>query len=214
VSLRAAFCVSGYGSLFRAAVRERDRTGVDPALLVLETKSAPDLDDFAAANGIVSVRLDPRDRAAFDAALTELLIQSGVDLIALTFDRILPPPLVAAYPRKIINVHPALLPAFAGTRGIERTIESGVRIGGATIHEVIDAVDAGPIIAQAAVGVRAGDTPRSYGARLYEQLEPMFLQVLRWYADGRAERDAAGRIVIRDARYDAPPVVPALEHFP
>jgi phosphoribosylglycinamide formyltransferase-1 len=178
VSLRAAFCVSGYGSLFRAAVRERDRTGVDPALLVLETKSAPDLDDFAAANGIVSVRLDPRDRAAFDAALTELL------------------------------------PAFAGTRGIERTIESGVRIGGATIHEVIDAVDAGPIIAQAAVGVRAGDTPRSYGARLYEQLEPMFLQVLRWYADGRAERDAAGRIVIRDARYDAPPVVPALEHFP
>jgi len=213
VTLRAAFCVSGYGSLFRAAVRERERTRVEPALLVLETKSAADLDALAAANGIAAVRLDPRDRTLFDAGLTRILIDANVDLIALTFDRILPPPLVAAYARRIINVHPALLPAFAGMRGIERTLESGVRIGGATIHEVIDAVDAGPIIAQAAVDVRADDTAQSYGARMYEQLEPMFLQILRWYADGRAVRDAAERIAIRDARYDSLPIVPALEHF-
>lgn len=195
-------------------MRARERTRVEPALLVLETKAAADLDALAAANGIAAVRLDPRDRALFNAELTRILIEAGVDLVALTFDRILPPPLVAAYARRIINVHPALLPAFAGMRGIERTLESGVRIGGATIHEVVDAVDAGPIIAQAAVDVRADDTPQSYGARMYEQLEPMFLQVLRWYADGRAEHDAAGHIAIRDARYDAPPVVPALEHFP
>lgn len=213
MTLRAAFCVSGYGSLFRAAVRERERTRVEPALLVLETKSAADLDALAAANGIAAVRLDPRDRTLFDAGLTRILIDANVDLIALTFDRILPPPLVAAYARRIINVHPALLPAFAGMRGIERTLESGVRIGGATIHEVIDAVDAGPIIAQAAVDVRADDTAQSYGARMYEQLEPMFLQILRWYADGRAVRDAAERIAIRDARYDSLPIVPALEHF-
>lgn len=214
MSLRAAFCVSGYGSLFRAAVRERERTGVEPALLLLETKSAADLDGFAASNGIASVRLDPRERALFDAALTRVLIKAEVDLIALTFDRILPPALVAAYPGKIVNVHPALLPAFAGMRGIERTLESGVRIGGATIHEVIDAVDAGPIVAQAAVQIQPDDTAQSYGAHLYRLLEPMFLQVLRWYADGRATHDAAGRVIVRDARYDAPPVVPALEHFP
>jgi len=214
VSLRTAFCVSGHGSLFRAALRERDRTRAEPALLVLESKSASDLDTLAAANGIVAVRLDPRDRALFGAELTRTLVEADVDLIALTFDRILPPPLVAAYTRRIINVHPALLPAFAGMRGIERTLESGVRIGGVTIHEVVDAVDAGPIIAQAAVDIRAGDSVQSYGARMYELLEPMFLQVLRWYADGRAELDAAGHIVIRDARYEGLPVVPALEHFP
>jgi phosphoribosylglycinamide formyltransferase-1 len=213
VSLRAAFCVSGHGSLFRAAVRERDRTGVDPALLVLETKSAADLDGFAASNGIPAVRLDPRDRDAFEAALTGRLIEAEVGLIALTFDRILPPPLVAAYPQKIINVHPALLPAFIGMRAIERTLASGVRIGGATIHEVIDAVDAGPILAQAALDVRPEDDAQSYGARMYRLLEPMFLQVLRWYSEGRVTHDARGQVVIRDARYDAAPIVPALEHF-
>jgi len=213
VSLCAAFCVSGHGSLFRAAVREREQTRVKPALVVLETKSAADLDAFADANGIAAVRLDPRDRVFFDAELTRVLIEARVDLVALTFDRILPPTLVAAYPRKIINVHPALLPAFAGMRGIERTLESGVRIGGATIHEVIDAVDAGPIIAQAVVDIEPDDTAQSYGARVYRLLEPMFLQVLRWYADGRVIRDGAGRIVIRDARYDVPPVVPVLENF-
>jgi phosphoribosylglycinamide formyltransferase-1 len=208
--MRAGFCVSGQGSLFRAAVRRRSETGAEPALLVLEAKAAADLDAFAAANGIAAVRLDPRDRAAFERALTSALVDAKLDLVALTFDRILPPPLVAAYARRIINVHPSLLPAFSGNRGIERTLESGVRIGGATIHEVVDAVDAGPIVAQAAVEIAPHDT---YGARLYALLEPMFLEVLRWYAEGRVARDARDRVTVRGARYDALPVVPALEHF-
>jgi phosphoribosylglycinamide formyltransferase-1 len=211
--MRAGFCVSGHGSLFRAAVRRRAETSVEPALLVLETKSAADLEDFCAANGVAAVRFDPRDRAAFDRDVTRALVEAKLDLVALTFDRILPPPLVAAYAGRIVNVHPALLPAFAGTRGIERTLESGVRVGGATMHEVIDAVDAGPIVAQAAVAVAPDDTPQLYGARLYALLEPMFLQVLRWYAEGRVEHDARGRVVVRGARYDALPVVPALERF-
>jgi len=210
--MRAGFCVSGQGSLFRAAVRRRADTGAEPALLVLETKAATDLDDFAAANGVAIVRLDPRDRAAFDRGLSAALAEAKLDLVALTFDRIIPASLVAAH--RMINVHPSLLPAFAGNRGIERTLESGVRIGGATIHEVVEAVDAGPIIAQAAVEIAPHDTVQSYGARLYTLLEPLFLQVLRWYAEGRVERDGRGRVVVRGARYDALPVVPALERFP
>jgi phosphoribosylglycinamide formyltransferase-1 len=211
--MRAGFCVSGHGSLFRAAVRRRGETDAEPALLVLETKAAADLDDFAAANGVPAVRLDPRDRAAFDRGLTSALVDAKLDLVALTFDRILPPPLVAAYTRRIVNVHPSLLPAFAGNRGIERTLEWGVRIGGATIHEVVDAVDAGPIVAQAAVEIASDDTAQTYGARLYALLEPMFLQVLRWYAEGRVVGDEHGRLSVRGARYDALPVVPALERF-
>ena len=213
MSFRAGFCVSGNGSLFRAAVRRRSETGAEPALLVLETKSAADLDEFAAANGVNAVRFDPRDRAAFHADVARALAGARLDLVVLTFDRVLPPETVAAFPHRIVNVHPSLLPAFAGNRGIERTLESGVRIGGATIHEVVDEVDAGPVIAQAAVAIEPGDTAESYGGRLYALLEPMFLQVLRWYSEGRVGRDERGRVVVRGARYDALPVVPALETF-
>ena len=211
--LRTAFCVSGQGSLFRAAAVRCDEIGIEPVLLILETKSAGDLDDFARMRGIAVMRLDPGDRAAFDAAVTKALVDERPDLVALTFDRILPAEAVQALPHRIINVHPALLPAFAGTRGIERTLAAGVKIGGATIHEVIAEVDAGPIVAQAAVEVFPDDDAASYGRRLYARLEPMFLEVLRWYAEGRVEHDAGGRAVVRGARYDSLPIVPAPERF-
>lgn len=211
--LRTAFCVSGQGSLFRAAAVRCDESGIEPVLLILETKSAGDLDDFARTRGIAVMRLDPRDRAAFDAAVTKALVDERPDLVALTFDRILPADAVQALPHRIINVHPALLPAFAGTRGIERTLAAGVKIGGATIHEVIEEVDAGPIIAQAAVEILPEDDVDSYGRRMYSRLEPMFLEVLRWYAEGRVEHAAAGRIIVRGARYDSLPIVPAPERF-
>lgn len=209
--LRMAFCVSGHGSLFRAAATRAEELGIEPALLILETKSAGDLDDFARTRGIAVMRLDPRDRASFDAAVTKALIDEQPGLVALTFDRILPAVAVEALAHRIINVHPALLPAFAGMRGIERTLASGVKIGGATIHEVIAEVDAGPIVAQAAVEILPDDDAASYGRRMYARLEPMFLRVLRWYAEGRVEHDTAGRVFVRGARYDALPIVPAPE---
>jgi phosphoribosylglycinamide formyltransferase 1 len=203
--VRAAFCVSGRGSLFRAAVAKRD---VEPVLLVTEMKSAPDLDDFAREHGVPQVRLNPIPRDLFNDDLTRVLVEANVDLIALTFDRILPAELVRHYAGRIINVHPALLPAFAGMRGIERTLESGARFGGATIHEVIEAVDAGPIIAQAVVATIPGEPGEDYGRRMYALLEPMFLDVLRWYAEGRVEHDPAGRVVVRGATYGTLPVSP------
>lgn len=211
--LRVGFCVSGNGSLFRAAVEQIDAALIDPAVLILERKAAPDLERFAAAAGISSVRLDPSDRPAFDRDLTALLVDAGLDLIALTFDRVLPPPLVRHYAGRIINVHPALLPAFAGMHGMRRTLASGARFGGATIHEVVDEVDAGPIVAQAVVGTIPGESPDDYGRRVYEILEPMYLQVIAWYGEGRVEHDGEGRVVIRDARYGTLPVSPALERF-
>ena len=211
--MKAGFCVSGNGSLFRSAVVQRELLSIEPRLVVVETKAAADLELFSSANGVRCVRLDPVDRPAFDRELTRTLIEAELDLIALTFDRVLPPDLVCHYAGRIINVHPALLPAFAGMRGIERTLASGSRIGGATVHEVIDAVDAGPIIAQLAITVLVEDTVQSYGARMYKLLEPMFLQVLRWYAEGRVRHDESGRIIVRDACYDALPIVPALERF-
>ena len=209
--MKAAFCVSGRGALFRAAVSHAEEIGIQPTLLVTETKSSADLDGFARERGVAQVRLDPGARDRFDLDLTAALMEAQVDLIALTFDHILPPGLVRAYERRIINVHPSLLPAFTGMRAIERTLESGARFGGATVHEVIEAVDAGPIIAQVAVPTIPGESLDDYGRRMYAQLEPMFLDVLRWYAEGRIDHDAAGRVTVRGATYGVLPVSPTQE---
>jgi phosphoribosylglycinamide formyltransferase-1 len=211
--VNVGFCVSGHGSLVRSAIVNRKALSIDNALLAMETKAASDLDVFAAAHGVRSARLDVTDRPVFDSKLTALLIDAALDLIVLTFDRVLPPPLVRHYSGRIINVHPALLPAFAGLHGMRRTLVSGARFGGATIHEVVEEVDAGPVIAQAVVGTLPGEPQTDYGRRVYELLEPMFLQVIAWYSEGRVERDSEGRIIIRGARYGTLPISPALERF-
>jgi phosphoribosylglycinamide formyltransferase-1 len=209
--LRVAFCVSGRGSLFQAAIREARAIGIAPVLLVTDITAAGELDAFAASNAVPSVRLDPAEGPAFNEALAEHLDGAEPDLVVLTFDRIVPAGIVRRYAGRMINVHPALLPAFAGTRAIERTIRAGVLFAGATIHEVVEAVDAGPVVAQAVVPIEPADDIDAYGRRMYEILEPMFLQVLRWYAEGRVTHDGSGRVRIQGARYGELPVSPAIE---
>ncbi|MCU1245397.1 MAG: phosphoribosylglycinamide formyltransferase [Acidobacteria bacterium] len=211
--MRVGFCVSGRGTLYRAALLHRRSIGFDGSLLVTETKAAVDLEAASAEYGVKAVRLDPRDRPAFDRDVTRVLVEADLDLIVLTFDRVLPAELVRACEGKIINVHPALLPAFPGTRGMARTLASGARYGGATIHEVVEAIDAGPIIAQAVVATMPDEPADEYGRRMYALLEPMYLQVLRWYAEGRVRHDPQGRILVERARYGTFPVSPALEAF-
>ena len=195
--MRVAFCVSGHGSLFRAAVSRAAEVGIEPVLLVMETKAAPDLDRL----GVPAVRVEKI------AQLGPALDDAQPDLVVLTFDRIVPGDVVARH--RMVNVHPALLPSFAGMRGMERTLESGAAFGGATMHEVIEEVDAGPIVAQCVVGTIPGEPLEDYGRRVYALLEPMYLQVLRWYAEGRVGRDGK----VRDARYGALPINPAPERF-
>jgi phosphoribosylglycinamide formyltransferase-1 len=211
--MRVGFCVSGNGSLFRAAVTRRDELPIQPVVLVTETKAAGDLEVFSSTNGLRCVRLDPANRQVFDRDVTANLIEAKLDLLALTFDRVIPPELVRHYAGRVINVHPALLPAFVGMHAMRRTLASGARFGGATIHDVVDEVDAGAIIAQAVVPTVPGEAMAEYGLRVYALLEPMFLQVISWYAEERVERVDGERIVVRGARYGTLPVAPALERF-
>lgn len=212
--LRVAFCVSGRGMLYRAAVRRRTECGIEPVLLVAETKASEDLEVFSAANGVMVERAGRGERASLDELLEKLWLQAQPDLVALTFDRIIGPSLVAAYRHRIINVHPALLPAHAGMHAMRRTVESGSLVGGASIHEVTERVDAGPLIAQAVVPIVPGEPMDEYGRRMYRLLEPLFLQTLRWFAEERVVRDDRGLIRIVDAHYGGLPFVPALERFP
>jgi len=210
--VRVGFCVSGQGTLYRAALLHRAAIGFDASLLVTESKAAADLETVSAKQGVEVVRLDPSDRPAFDRALTRTLLAADLDLIVLTFDRILPPELVDACRERIINVHPSLLPSFPGKNGIGRTVESGVLHGGATIHEVAEKVDTGRMIAQAVVPMIPGQQADVYGRRLYALLEPMYLQVLSWYQEGRVGSEEGG-IVVKDALYGTLPISPALERF-
>jgi len=103
-----------------------------------------------------------------DAAMLAWLRDRGVELVVNAgYDRILSPAFVAAYPRRIVNVHPSLLPAFAGGMdAVERALAAGVEVTGCTVHVVTDEVDAGPILLQAAVPVLAGDTVEVLRARI------------------------------------------------
>lgn len=213
MSMRLGFCVSGNGLLFRAVVARREQLGITPALLVARPAAAADLEEFCATHDVPMVRLPKLSREDLAERLTSVCCDAALDLLALTFDRILPPALVRHYARRIINVHPSLLPAFRGMDGMGDALAAGVRVAGATIHEVVDEVDAGPIVAQAVVPVAPGEPREAVGRRMYALLEPMFLQVVRWYAEGRIDHDQEGRVVVRGARYGSLPIVPALEVF-
>jgi len=210
-SLRTGFCVSGEGRLFREAVAHQARLGITPVLLVAERKASASLDAFCLEHGIACVRPSPAPRELFDEELTRACVDADLDLLSLTFDKLLPPGLVSHYRGRIVNVHPGLLPAFRGMRAIDRVVASDSRFAGATVHEVDEGMDTGPIVAQCVLGVRRGESAVELGARLFELLRPMYLQVLGWYAQGRVFHDEGGRVWVRDATYGQLPISPSVE---
>jgi phosphoribosylglycinamide formyltransferase 1 len=213
MTMRLVFCVSGSGHLFKAAVRHRERLEIEPALLIVRPKASADLEAFCEEHGVAIVRLPVMPRPQFDQTLASLCHDAAPDLISLTFDRLLTEEFVQTYARRIINVHPSLLPAFVGIDPVQAALASSVRLSGCTIHEVVHELDAGPIIAQCVTQIIPGDTRESWGNRMYRLLEPMYLQVLSWYREGRIEHAADGRITVRGADYDSLPISPKLERF-
>jgi phosphoribosylglycinamide formyltransferase-1 len=212
---RVGFCVSGQGRLFRAAAERLDATRIAPACVVLDETAAPELEAFCAERGIPVTRLDSADRAVFDRDLETTLAGARLDLLVLTFNKVVPPAVVSAYAGRTVNVHMSLLPAYKGFRALERAIADGSRFAGATIHEVTNDPDAGPIVAQCVVGLRRDDTTDSAGRRLFPLLRLAYLQVIEWYAAGRVSHDAEGRAWVENAVYGELPISPAVENgFP
>lgn len=126
-------------------------------------------------------------RAAFEGALGRTLAEVGTELICLAgFMRLLTAPFVEAWSGRMINIHPSLLPAFKGLHTQEQALAAGVRIAGCTVHFVVPEMDAGPIIAQAAVPVLTGDTPDSLAARVLVAEHKLYPHALALVASGRA----------------------------
>jgi len=139
--------------------------------------------------GLPAVHIDPRshpDRAAFDAAVTAVLAGHGVELVCLAgYMRLLSGEFVAAWRSRILNVHPALLPAFPGLHAQRQALDHGAKVSGATIHLVDEGVDTGPIVLQAAVPVREDDTEATLAARILVEEHRLYPEAVRLYAEGR-----------------------------
>ncbi len=141
-------------------------------------------------------------RDVFDAALADEIDRHAPKLVALAgFMRVLTPSFVARYGRRLVNIHPSLLPAFPGLETHERALAAGVKVHGCTVHFVTAELDHGPIIAQAAVPVRPRDTPETLAVRVLRQEHIVYPRAIRWFLDGRLViRDGVVRVKDSDAQ--------------
>jgi phosphoribosylglycinamide formyltransferase-1 len=142
---------------------------------------------------------DFKTRDNFDAELIRILNGQEVDLVVLAgFMRILTPDFLKAFPQKIINIHPALLPSFPGIHGQKKAFEYGVKFSGCTVHFVDEGIDSGPIIIQSVVPVFEDDTEESLAGRILKEEHRIYPQAIQFFAAGRIK--ITGRKVrIKDA---------------
>jgi phosphoribosylglycinamide formyltransferase-1 len=163
--------ISGRGSNLQSIIDAIRGGRLDAAIaVVISSRGGAAGLDRARESGIESLCINPRDyphRDAYDRALADCLRQRGVDLVCLAgFMRLVGAPLIAAFPERILNIHPSLLPAFPGLEAQRQALDHGVRVAGATVHFVTPELDNGPIVLQAAVPVLDDDTPERLSARI------------------------------------------------
>ncbi len=195
--LKTAVLVSGGGTNLQAildAVDAGEITNAEISVVISNNPGAYAL-ERARAKGVEAVCISPKDfgtREQFHQALLDKLQSEGVDLIVLAgFLVVIPEMLVRAYPNRIINVHPSLIPSFCGTgyyglKVHEAALARGVKVTGATVHFVDAGTDTGPIILQKAVEIREGDTPQILQRRVMEQAEWVILpKAIDLIANGR-----------------------------
>ena len=198
---RVAVLISGRGSNM-AALIEAAKDETYPAEIALVLSNRPDAGGLATARaaGIATEVIDHtaygKDRAAFDAAMQAMLEKCRIDIVCLAgFMRLLTPAFVGHWPGRMLNIHPALLPAFKGLDTHKRALEVGAKIHGATVHFVVAELDSGPIIAQGAIAVHADDSEAALAARVLAVEHRIYPLALKLVAQGRV-RIVDGRCLI------------------
>lgn len=186
---RVAILISGGGSNMVALARSM--VGDHPARpsLVLSNDPAAGGLRKAAELGIATAAVDHRafegDRQAFETALISAIEPYRPDIICLAgFMRILTPHFIDRFAGRMLNIHPSLLPKYRGLNTHARALEAGDEVAGCTVHEVTAALDDGPVLGQAIVPIRLGDTAQSLSARVLEQEHRLYPAVLRRFASG------------------------------
>lgn len=188
--MRVGVLASGSGSNFQALV---DGLNVpdSPARVVVVVCNVPGARVLERAEkaSVPAVLMEHKrwpTREAFDEAVAAELALHGVELVCLAgYMRLVTPTFLRAFPGKIVNVHPALLPSFPGMHGARQALEYGVRVSGCTVHFVDEGTDTGPIIAQATVKVLPGDDEAALSARIQKEEHRLLPEVIRAIARGK-----------------------------
>jgi formyltetrahydrofolate-dependent phosphoribosylglycinamide formyltransferase len=195
---RTAILISGRGSNMQALI-DAARDPAFPSEIVLVVSNRPRAPGLAlaAAAGIPAAAIDHRpyagDRAAHEAAIDAALRDAGTEIVCLAgYLRLLTPFLVSAWQGRMLNIHPSLLPAFPGLDTHARALTAGVKLHGCTVHLVTDTMDAGPILAQAAVPVLPDDTEAGLAARVLRQEHLIYPAALAAFASGRRATPVSG----------------------
>jgi phosphoribosylglycinamide formyltransferase 1 len=192
--LRIGVLASGRGSNFQALVAAA-RAGRMPAdvVVLISDRAEAGAVALARAEGIEAVVVPPREhpgREAHDKAVTDALEARRVGLVCLAgYMRILGAGFVEHFRGRLLNIHPALLPAFPGLHAQRQALQHGVRVAGATVHFVDEGTDTGPIVLQAAVPVERGDTEDTLAARILVEEHRIYPEAVRLFAEGRLEID-------------------------
>jgi phosphoribosylglycinamide formyltransferase-1 len=187
---RVAILISGRGSNMAALIAAA-KVADYPAEIVLVISNRPDAGGLgrAQADGIATAVVDHKryaDRETFERALQAVLAAHRIELVCLAgFMRLLSPWLVERWHGRMLNIHPALLPAFKGLDTHRRALAAGAKMHGATVHLVVPDVDSGPIVMQESVPVAAGDTVETLAARVLEVEHRIYPAALKLVAEGR-----------------------------
>lgn len=190
---RVAVLISGRGSNM-AALIEAAKDKSYPAEIVLVVSNRPDAGGLLVARAaniaaeVVAHTEFGRDRSGFERALQAILEKHRIDLVCLAgFMRLLTAEFVKKWQWRVLNIHPALLPAFKGLDTHKRALQAGAKIHGATVHFVVPEMDSGPIIAQGAVTVRHKDTEETLASRVLKVEHRIYPLALKLLAEGRLQ---------------------------
>lgn len=188
--MKIAVFASGKGTNLAAIIKAKDKglLNVDISLVISDNKKALALKRAQRA-GIKAVFVDPARfcvREEFEQEAIKALEQEAVDLIVLAgFMRILSPSFVNRFQNKILNIHPALLPAFKGAQAIKDAFDYGVKVTGVTVHFVDENMDHGPIILQKAVAVDETDSLESLESKIHKVEHKLYPEAIRLFSEGR-----------------------------
>lgn len=187
--------VSGSGTNLQAILDAERAGALGPARVVVVVSNVAGVRALERAQAagkptVVMPHKEYASRQAFDEALVATLRRHGVELVALAgFMRLLSPTFLSAFPQRVVNIHPALLPAFPGVHAQKQALDYGARITGCTVHFVDEGCDTGPIIAQAAVPVLDGDDVAALTARILVEEHRLYPAAIRAVAEGRVRVD-------------------------
>ena len=190
--LKLGVLISGNGSNLQSIIDHIEK-GSLKAVIKIVISNNPDAYGITRAkkHGIPVVVLkngEFKNKEEFDLELIRILKNNCVDLVILAgFMRIITPTFLKAFPQKIMNIHPALLPSFPGIHGQKQAVEYGVKLSGCTVHFVDEGVDTGPIIIQSAVQVFDDDTEETLAARILKEEHKIYPQAIQFFAEGKIE---------------------------